>query len=229
MFKHIACRNSIYAKTIQRFLVPDDKVFWSESYEDYQPIHFESTVLKGKPWADPSIEDNNFKPKFNELDGNINRVSHIGKYNIHNGKFPLNPFGRTGISGRGILGRWGPNHAADPIVSTWKRINGEIVKHSQTQKPILQVLCIQRGDTGEIAIPGGMVDPGEQVSTTLKREFIEETLNGKIDESQLDEFFKNGHEIYRGYVDDPRNTDNGEQKIHTIFFFNSYKIFLIST
>lgn len=28
-----------------------------------------------------------------------------------------NPVGRTGISGRGCLGRWGPNHAADPIVT----------------------------------------------------------------------------------------------------------------
>ena len=28
-----------------------------------------------------------------------------------------NPIGRTGMIGRGLLGRWGPNHAADPIVS----------------------------------------------------------------------------------------------------------------
>lgn len=167
MFKHIACRNSIYAKTIQRFFVPDDKVFWSESFEDYQPIHFESPILVGKPWADLNFEDKNFTPKFNELDGNVNRVSHIGHYEILNGK-PMNPFGRTGINGRGILGRWGPNHAADPIVSTWKRVGGEIVKHSQSKKPILQVLCIQRGDTGEIALPGGMVDPGEQVSNNFE-------------------------------------------------------------
>ena len=25
--------------------------------------------------------------------------------------------GRTGIRGRGLLGRWGPNHAGDPIVT----------------------------------------------------------------------------------------------------------------
>lgn len=56
-----------------------------------------------------------------------------------------------------------------------------------------------------------MVDPGEQVSVTLKREFIEEALNGKMKESELDEFFANGSEIYKGYVDDPRNTDNGEK------------------
>lgn len=111
------------------------------------------------------------------------------------------------------MGRFGPNHAADPIVSTWKRDeNKEIVKHSETQKPILRILCIKRGDTGEIALPGGMVDPGEQVSVTLKREFIEEALNGKMEESELDGFFGKGDDIYKGYVDDPRNSDNGEHK-----------------
>ena len=28
-----------------------------------------------------------------------------------------NPKGRTGMVGRGLLGRFGPNHAADPIVT----------------------------------------------------------------------------------------------------------------
>ena len=61
-----------------------------------------------------------------------------------------------------------------------------------------------------------MVDPGEHVSETLRREFMEEaldsgTLGSKDKESigkQLKAFFDNGKEIYKGYVDDPRNTDN---------------------
>ena len=27
--------------------------------------------------------------------------------------------GRTGMTGRGLLGRWGPNHAGDPIVTRY--------------------------------------------------------------------------------------------------------------
>lgn len=42
---------------------------------------------------------------------------------------------------------------------------------------ILQFCAIQRHDNSMWAIPGGMVDPGEYVSTTLKREFMEEALN----------------------------------------------------
>lgn len=46
----------------------------------------------------------------------MDRRSHEGKYEIVNG-VPRNPFGRTGMCGRGLLGRWGPNHAADPVVT----------------------------------------------------------------------------------------------------------------
>jgi len=35
-----------------------------------------------------------------------------------------NPCGRTGLAGRGTLGKWGPNHAADPIVTrlVWNEV-----------------------------------------------------------------------------------------------------------
>jgi ADP-ribose pyrophosphatase len=78
-----------------------------------------------------------------------------------------------------------------------------------------------------------MVDPGERVSVTVKREFMEEALDstgaakGEIEQlaAMVDKFFDGGEEVYRsrqegssimvayeehcrGYVDDPRNTDN---------------------
>ena len=65
-----------------------------------------------------------------------------------------------------------------------------------------------------------MRDPGEFITKTLVREFAEEALShdlvynnsdqieveaGEI-EQKLSEFFRNGIQIYKGYVDDPRNT-----------------------
>lgn len=73
------------------------------------------------------------------------------------------------------------------------------------------MIAIQRRDNGMWAIPGGMVDPNEKISSTLKREFIEETLrnSNKLTEQIIDVFFnENETEISSGYVDDPRNTDN---------------------
>jgi len=141
----------------------------------------------------------------------------MGAYIISADGVPLNPEGRTGINGRGVLGRWGPNHAADPIVTRWKRdSSGTIETDRNTGKRILQFVAIQRRDSGEWAIPGGMIDPNETVSATLMREFMEEALNllekdeaeRKALQDSIMEFFMKGDEIYRGYVDDPRNTDN---------------------
>lgn len=64
-----------------------------------------------------------------------------------------NPIGRTGIVGRGLLGKWGPNHAADPIVTRWKKDSaGE--KVMLKGKPLLEFVAIKRRDTGEWALPG---------------------------------------------------------------------------
>ncbi|EAW50115.1 hCG2036954 [Homo sapiens] len=62
-----------------------------------------------------------------------------------------------------------------------------------------------------------MVDPGEKISATLKREFGEEAMNSLQKsrkemqelERQLHKLLSQEHfEVYKGYVDDSRNTDN---------------------
>ena len=57
------------------------------------------------------------------------------------------------VSGRGLLGRWGPNHAGDPVVTRW-------AKNNDNNKKVLEIILIKRKDTGELALPGGMVDAG---------------------------------------------------------------------
>ena len=106
------------------------------------------------------------------------------------------------MKGRGLLGKHGPNHAADPIVTRY-------------HKGKLQMVVVKRRDTGEFAIPGGMTE-GQSVPATLKKEFFEEALKYEsnpdlslILRQQIEDFFNRGGEpVYTGYVDDPRNTDN---------------------
>lgn len=139
-------------------------------------------------------------------------------YEVENGR-PRNPAGRTGLVGRGLLGHWGPNHAADPILTRWKKDNkGNKVIHPVSGRNILQFVAIKWKDCGEWAIPGGMVGPGEKISATLKREFREEAMNSlqksraEIQEleKQLHMLFSQEHfVVYKGYVFDPRNTNNG--------------------
>eukprot|EP00484_Ammonia_sp_Unknown_P016251 CAMPEP_0197057956 /NCGR_PEP_ID=MMETSP1384-20130603/102554_1 /TAXON_ID=29189 /ORGANISM="Ammonia sp." /LENGTH=313 /DNA_ID=CAMNT_0042492539 /DNA_START=109 /DNA_END=1050 /DNA_ORIENTATION=+ len=228
---HSKARSSPYVNTQQkRFTVPDAKVAWKCDFAEYQPPFFTHPTVANHKLPDANLatikadKTDKIRFKFNAMDGKIDRRSHVGTYALDASNFnlPLNPLGRTGLRGRGWLWRWGPNHAADPIVTRWMRkdndASNEIVKDETTQKPVLEFVAIERTDGGGWAIPGGMVDPGEQVSRTLKREFGEETMDtlGMKDESarkkvkqQVDEFFQNnGVEIYKGYVDDPRNTDN---------------------
>ncbi|XP_028670694.2 ADP-ribose pyrophosphatase, mitochondrial [Erpetoichthys calabaricus] len=214
---HVKARCPVYpGSDIRRFPVPDEKVNWKVAFVDYKPIpHTDETVKKRPVWADPEIGE--FSPKFNHLDGKVDRQSYEGQYQTEKG-YPRNPHGRTGITGRGLLGRWGPNHAGDPIITRWKRDRDSMkVLHSHSGKPILQFVSIRRKDCGEWAIPGGMVDAGEKVSITLRREFGEEALNllqksgeerKKLKEQLRELFSKPAFKVYEGYVDDPRNTDN---------------------
>lgn len=68
----------------------------------------------------------------------------------------------------------------------------------------------------QMALPGGFIEPGEQVSLAVRREFGEEALatlelpeaERRRVEKALDKLFKEGQSVYRGYVEDDRNTDN---------------------
>ncbi|XP_035205754.1 ADP-ribose pyrophosphatase, mitochondrial-like [Stegodyphus dumicola] len=96
---------------------------------------------------------------------------------------------------------------------SWKRVSSDssIIK-SKSGLPILQFIAIQRKDCGEWAIPGGFKDPNEASSTAVLRELLEEAINfEKLSEEAkraITDFFKTGKQVYKGYVDDPRNTDN---------------------
>lgn len=216
---HIKARCEIYPRSqIKRFPVPDDKVPWTTKFPEYKPVDYTSeSILKRPVYADPDIRTEKVDPplSFNGCDGKINRVSHMGDYELVDG-IPRNPQGRTGLMGRGTLGRWGPNHAADPIVTRWKVDESGKIIQGPDGKPVLQFVSVQRRDNHQWALPGGMVDAGEVVTATVRREFGEEAMNSiqmsseekKRMEKELDELFATGREIFRGYVDDPRNTDN---------------------
>jgi len=169
-----------------RFHVPDELVLWEVAFPGYRPPYYVSPVVlandstrKQGGWADPEDVAAVAVPT----------SSFCGAPRLDGAGRPLNPVGRTGMAGRGLLGRWGANHAADPIITRVNRSAGA-----------LELLAVERRDNRQWAIPGGMVDEGEEVSRTLARELREETGVA------LD--MATARLIYRGYVDDPRNTDH---------------------
>lgn len=103
---------------------------------------------------------------------------------------PINPFVESTVQGRHNLGKWGVNHAADPILTTY-------------HEGSYHVLAVRRRDTGQSALPGGMVDVGESASVTVLREFGEETGVGQ---AEVLTALQHGQVIFRGHVLDPRET-----------------------
>ncbi|MBI2377824.1 MAG: NUDIX domain-containing protein [Deltaproteobacteria bacterium] len=180
---HVKSRTEKPSIYPDRFPVADAKISWDTPFEAYAPNDFVAPVVLAnagpKGWADPESPKDVTRP-FHSYTGAV-RIDARGR--------PLNPMGRTGLEGRGLLGRWGANFAADPIVTRANPKTGE-----------LEMLAIRRKDSGEWAIPGGMVDEGEEISATLAREFHEETgVKLSMADAKL---------VFRGYADDPRNTDN---------------------
>nr|XP_058966084.1 ADP-ribose pyrophosphatase, mitochondrial-like [Pocillopora verrucosa] len=227
---HTKARTPEYPRSnAKKFPVPAEFVDWKVPFPEYKPVDYTSKhILQMPPYADPDIRKGpaNVPLKFNALDTtyNTDRKSYIGEYEVVQG-VPRNPVGRTGMIGRGDLGRWGPNHAADPVVTRWKRdSSGE--KVMKEGKPVLEIVAIQRRDCKEWALPGGMVDPGDTVTNTLKKEFGEEALNSlevspeenkRIQES-LEHLFHHGTLVFQGYIDDPRNTDNAWMESQAVNF-----------
>jgi len=222
----------------KRTLVPDHLVDWAVKW-DYRPVKFEhgavianDRTVKPGGWADPA----NHRDVDFLASGKCRsyacakrrgaKKSSRGLVDLDTTTgLPLNPEGRTGMIGRGLLGKWGPNHAADPIVTRFALVQ---TPEGGCRK-VLQMVAIRRKDTGEWAIPGGMVDDGETVSATLRREFKEEA--GNIAETGspaqvlkfeqlIEQLFcpDNARPVYQGYVDDPRNTDNAWMETSAVHY-----------
>jgi len=177
---HNKARSERPADYPERFHVPDHLVKWRSPYPEYAPPRYEApSTLEKSPdptrFSDVARVLASYEPGCIRIDGATGE--------------PLNPRGRTGISGRGGLYLWGPNHAADLLLTRF---------NTTTQS--LEALLIQR-KSGQWAIPGGMIDPGESASRAAMRELKEEAGISATTSVKT-------RELYRGYVDDPRNTDN---------------------
>lgn len=92
----------------------------------------------------------------------MDRRSFAGAYKMVNG-IPRNPLRRTGITGRGVLGRWGPNHLLEVVISRWRLAQpgapgyhpadgGALQIVKQNNMPMLEVLVLH-GRDGKTRLP----------------------------------------------------------------------------
>ena len=176
----------------RRVKVEDESVPWSKVAPSYRPEEFtDDSVLKNHPgWADP--------PTPQEVTDLAQRKTYEAPISFDAAGMPLNPRGRTGVGGRGLLGRWGPNHAADLIVTRY---------HPQTGT--LQLVALRREDTGQFAVPGGMSKIvgdkwNDKVRSTFRMEVLELDGDDLVQQQYmsllLDDLFQgeDNSVVYRG-------------------------------
>jgi len=177
------------------------------------------SILKTKEhsrpvYADPAVLSSSFVRKLRKRstyfpDGHMKTLESAVTFCM-DGKpsYPGDPSSKN--VGRGTLGKWGPNHAADPVAVMERRV----WFHHRAY-----VLVIQRKDTGLYALPGGMVDPGESASETAIREMQEEAV--QVDAHLIENFFKeDGVVLYSGINwNDPRNTYCAWMETTVVLFY----------
>lgn len=111
----------------------------------------------------------------------------------------LNPSGRTGIVGRGLLGCWGRNLSVSAVVIRIGTGPGQA-----------EILLGRREVGRELDLPKGFVLPGETPDDALKRVLEEETGWSPGDR---------GPSILQdGYVFDPRQTDHAWVESRAVLF-----------
>ncbi|XP_053513658.1 transient receptor potential cation channel subfamily M member 2 isoform X7 [Artibeus jamaicensis] len=199
---HINARHLLYPNAaVVRFPVPNEKVPWGTEFLIYDPP-FYSADRKDKDLVDPmgNTLDPLSRITYNAVDGPTDRRSYHGSYMVRDG-LPLNPMGRTGLRGRGSLSCFGPNHTLQPVVTRWRRNqDGAICRRSI--KKVLEVLVVKHVLSEHWALPGGSREPGEVLPRKLKQVLQKEFW------PSFESLLTQGTEVYKGYVDDPRNTDN---------------------
>ncbi len=161
-----------------------DEAIWILDCPDYDPPYFvtpevleaDNTKTEGG-WADP--ED------WTLLGDQLQERE--SRFRDDDGR-PLNPRGRTGIAGRGLLGLWGANLAVAPVVVRRSSLTGG-----------LEVLLGSEDDGVNPEIPKGFLLPGEAPDAGL----------GRVLETDMSWSPTTSWEVVNeGYTYDPRQTDH---------------------
>ncbi len=182
---HLRIRGERPASYPARQRISIDQAPWSVEVGNYDPpYHVDGDVLENDRhlqnggWADP--EDTRL------LGGDVStgesqRADDLGR--------PLNPRGRTGIAGRGMLGGWGANPAV-----------GAVVTRSTGESNPIEILVGRREGQTILSLPRGFLFSGETAEQAMSRIALSK-VGCQIDFDEEDVMFD-------GFYYDVRQTDH---------------------
>ncbi|BHF64679.1 Transient receptor putative cation channel sub M member 2 [Sparganum proliferum] len=214
-----------------RMNVPPDKTAWTVRYPDYFAYDSsEETVLYPE---DTAHDGENFQHgvtfgssamlrsiPFNTFDSknHIRRQSLLGRYRLDpNTGAPLNPMGRSGLLGKGLLPRWGPNHSIVVVVTRWSINPKTGTAVMRGNRGVLQVVALERNK--RFCVPWFFTDHTnrcdfDECVPTLIRAFFEARARACCSERRADRLLRRIDkaevtQIFKGYLDDQLNADGG--------------------
>ncbi|KRX34867.1 ADP-ribose pyrophosphatase, mitochondrial [Trichinella murrelli] len=121
------CQSLRYHNTGMLRVTPANAKFFEGSFVAYKPPDFSASYPKEKSFDD-------FDPS--HKDGSIDRRPMDNKkYAVKDGR-PLNPGGFTGLQGRGVHPRWGPNFMAIFVITRREGDKLEVLSTSSSLKPV---------------------------------------------------------------------------------------------
>ena len=192
---HLRIRTERPAAYPPRQRIGIDEAPWMLECPEYAPPYYvDPAVLAADHtrtsggWADP--ED------FGEA--NTTRRLQPTEHQDEEGR-PLNPRGRTGLRGRGLLGKWGANVAVAAVVTK-----------PGAEPGTLDVLLGRRAAVPGLDLPKGFVQPGETADAAMSRILLTEV--GWVPP-------ESGDVIVEGYAYDARQTDHAwvELEAHLVY------------
>jgi ADP-ribose pyrophosphatase len=182
---HLKIRGDRPAGYPPRQRISIDEAHWLMECETYNPpVYVDASVLAADcltnddGWADP--EDVSLVTERAGIES--------AKFRSDDG-LPQNPRGRTGIAGRGLLGRWGPNRA----------VSGVVVRRSADGQGV-EFLAGRYEGEDLLRLPKGLVGPDESELRAIRR--VLETKAGLLVRDEGPE------KLASGYAYDHRQTDN---------------------
>lgn len=144
------------------------------------PVTYSSASILDQPWSDHPDQPLAAGEKWNSG----RRATNNGMiYALDENGLPVNPYANYGIKERGMIGRYGPNHAVD---------NGVLrVQRNEKGQYTLFALGITRNDNKQPALCGGFTNFEQDASgaytysdevrtETQALEFFEEMISGSV-------------------------------------------------
>ncbi|KRY79462.1 ADP-ribose pyrophosphatase, mitochondrial [Trichinella pseudospiralis] len=128
------CQSLRYHNTEMFRVTPVNAKFYEGSFIAYRPPDFSATYSNEKSFDDfdPSYQ----KINLNGKDGSIDRRQMDNKkYAVKDGR-PVNPGSLTGLQGRGVHPRWGPNFMAIFVITRGEGDQLEVLSTSSSLKPV---------------------------------------------------------------------------------------------